>query len=95
MQDKDLYQIRHKMQGAQNLLCFVEEYCNPKATEFHKQKMLRLIKQSIPYANASMQYLRTYIPSSHFTNSNSKELIDIQEDLLKKNGICEKCNNYK
>ena len=69
MKDDDLHLLRKRMQGAQNFICFAQEYFSPKTEEIKKEKILPLIKKTIPHANASMEYLRTFIPSSHFRDN--------------------------
>ncbi len=85
MTNEDLHKIRNKMQGAQNLICFAQEYFSPDATEKQKEIVLPFILKSIPHANSSMEFLRTFIPSSNFTNASVEELFANPDfDILKK-----------
>ncbi len=85
MTNEDLHLIKNKMQGAQNLISFVQEYFSPHATEQQKEMVLPFIMKSIPHANTSMEFLRTFIPSSNFANASVEEIFANPDfDILKK-----------
>lgn len=61
MIDKDLHDLRNKMQGAQNLVSLTRRYFNSSVEE--KEKLRPLIMAVLPQADYSMDYLRNFRPT--------------------------------